>query len=51
MPCTQYIFFETSTLFFEKITQICADIPDQFAHIFKHVIHTIPMQLDVHRIS
>ena len=51
MPYTQYIFFESSTLFFEIIIQICADIPDHFAHIFKHVIHTIPMQLDVYCIS
>jgi hypothetical protein len=35
----------------EIIIQICADIPDYFAHIFKHVIHTVPTQLDVYRIS
>jgi len=51
MPCTQYIFFLSLQLCFEIIIQIFADKPDQLAHIFKHVIHTIPMQLDVYRIS
>ena len=34
----------------EIIIQICADIP-YFALIFKHVIQTVPMQLDVYCIS
>jgi hypothetical protein len=35
----------------EIIIQICADIPDHFAHIYKHVIHTVSMQLDIYCIS
>ena len=34
----------------EIVIQICADIREHFAHIFKHVIHTVPMQLDVYPI-